>query len=181
MSFGQNNVTSAADKTWNPNSPIKFAADSGVATPSAPASTLASTQPSSGVNSGDATSDEEIAPGEIFDMSTANTGEEEETVVFECRAAAYKLATGWAVQGKGILRLLQHPETKRARIVLRSDPGGKVVLNTFVKKELDYSRQSNSVQFMVPQADKEQPEHWAVRVKQEFIDELDSKIQEIKT
>ncbi|KAJ5454737.1 uncharacterized protein N7458_005693 [Penicillium daleae] len=179
ISFGQNNATPAADKTWKPNSPIKFSTDSTLA-PSAPASTLASTQPSSGVNSGDATPDEEAAPGEFFDMSQANAGEEDETLVFECRARAFKLATGWTSKGTGILRLLKHPETKRARIVLRADPGGNVILNTFLKEEFDYARQSNSVQFMVPQADNEQPEHWAIRVNAKTIDELHSKIQEIK-
>lgn len=180
ISFGQNNATPALDKTWKPTSPIKFSTDSVLSATSAPASTLASTQPSSGVNSGDATPDEEIAPGEVFDMSQANAGEEDETLVFECRARAFKLTTGWTSQGTGIARLLKHPETGRARIVLRADPGGNVILNTFLKKEFDYARQSNSVQFMVPLADSEKPEQWAVRVKAESIEELHSKIQEIK-
>ncbi|OOQ87007.1 hypothetical protein PEBR_18954 [Penicillium brasilianum] len=180
ISFGQNNATPAADKTWKPTSPIKFSTDSALSATSAPPSTLASTQPSSGVNSGDATPDEEPAPGEVFDMSQANAGEEDETLVFECRARAFKLTTGWTSQGTGIARLLKHPETGRARIVLRADPGGNVILNTFLKKEFDYARQANSVQFLVPQADSEQPEHWAVRVNANSIEELYSKIQEIK-
>jgi hypothetical protein len=180
ISFGQNNATPAVDKTWKPDSPIKFSTDSKLSAISAPPSTLASTQPSSGVNSGEATPDEETAPGEIFDMSKANAGEEEETLIYECRAQAFKLATGWNSQGKGIARLLKHPETGRARIVLRTDPGGNVVLNTILKKDFDYSRQSNSVQFLVPQADKDQPEHWAIRVRADSIEEFHSKIQEIK-
>ncbi|KAJ5379799.1 uncharacterized protein N7496_002227 [Penicillium cataractarum] len=180
ISFGQNNAAPATDKTWKPTSPIKFSTDSALSVTSAPASTLASTQPSSGVNSGDATPDEETAPGEVFDMSQANAGEEEETLVFECRARAFKLTTGWTSQGTGVARLLKHPETGRARIVLRADPGGNIILNTLLKKEFDYSRQSNSVQFMVPQADSEKPEQWAIRVKAESIEELYSKIQEIK-
>ncbi|GLI75811.1 hypothetical protein PoHVEF18_004077 [Penicillium ochrochloron] len=180
ISFGQNNVTPAADKTWKPDSPIKFSTDSKLSATSAPASTLASTQPSSGVNSGEATPDEEPAPGEIFDMSRANAGEEEETLIYECRAQAFKLATGWTSQGKGIARLLKHPETGRARIVVRTDPGGNIVLNTLLKKDFDYSRQSNSVQFLVPQADQEKPEQWAIRVRADAIEEFHSKVQEIK-
>ena len=111
---------------------------------------------------------------------TCNAGEEEESVVFECKARAFKLATGWQLQGTGVLRLLQHPGTNRARIVLRTDPGGNVILNTFLKKDLDYSRQGNSVQFMVPQADKAQPEHWTVRVNAQSIEKLHPKMQEIK-
>ncbi|KAJ5905087.1 uncharacterized protein N7473_002003 [Penicillium subrubescens] len=180
ISFGQNNATPAADKTWKLDTPIKFSTDSKLTATSAPASTLASTQPSSGVNSGEATPDEETAPGEIFDMSRANAGEEEETLVYECRAQAFKLATGWTSQGKGIARLLKHPETGRARIVVRTDPGGNIVLNTLLKKDFDYSRQSNSVQFLVPQADQEKPEQWAVRVRADAIEEFYSKVQEIK-
>ncbi|KAF7715829.1 Uncharacterized protein PECH_006000 [Penicillium ucsense] len=181
LSFGQSTAsTPGVDKTWKPSSPIKFAADSAPVAASAPASTLASTQPSSEVGSGAATPDEEISTGEVFDMSKANAGEEEENVVFECKARAFKLATGWQLQGTGILRLLQHPGTKRARVVLRADPGGNVILNTFLKKDLDYTRQGNSVQFLVPRADQAQPEHWTVRVNAQSIEKLHPKMQEVK-
>ncbi|EPS33179.1 hypothetical protein PDE_08141 [Penicillium oxalicum 114-2] len=180
ISFGQSTTAPAADKTWKPSSPIKFSTESAAAATSAPASTLPSTQASSEANSGAATPEDEISSGEVFDMSKANAGEEEESVVFECKARAFKLATGWQLQGTGVLRLLQHPGTNRARIVLRTDPGGNVILNTFLKKDLDYSRQGNSVQFMVPQADKAQPEHWTVRVNAQSIEKLHPKMQEIK-
>lgn len=168
-----------ADNTWKPSTPIKFANDTN--STSAQASTEASAQTSGAENatSGAATPDEEGAPGSIFDMSSANAGEEEETVVLECRARAFKLTTGWVSQGTGTIRLLKHPGTNRARIVLRADPGGNVILNTLLKKELDYARTSNSVQFMVPQADAK-PEQWAIRVKAESIASLHDKIQEIK-
>jgi hypothetical protein len=112
-------------------------------------------------------------------MSSANAGEEEETVVFECRARAFKLTTGWVSQGTGVVRLLKHPGTGRARVVLRADPGGNIILNTLLKKELDYARTSNSMQFMVPQADGK-PEQWAVRVKAESIEALNEHFQAIK-
>lgn len=164
------------DNTWKPSMPIKF----GESTAS-PAPTAVSTQASSLGNgtSGDATSDEEAAPGAIFDLSSAVNGEQDETVEFECRARAFKLATGWTSQGTGIIKLLKHPDTGRSRIVLRSDPGGNVILNTYLQKELDYAKMNNSVQCMVPQADGK-PEHWAIRVKAEFIDGLHSKIEELK-
>ncbi|CAI7678520.1 unnamed protein product [Penicillium pancosmium] len=169
-----------ADNTWKPSTPIKFAADTN--STSALASTEASAQTSGAENatSGAATPDEEGgAPGSIFDMSSANAGEEEETVVFECRARAFKLTTGWVSQGTGVVRLLKHPGTGRARVVLRADPGGNIILNTLLKKELDYARTSNSMQFMVPQADGK-PEQWAVRVKAESIEALNEHFQAIK-
>lgn len=172
----------AGDHTWKPHSPIKFSSDStlGSAPPLPPSSVSASENvtPAGGA-SGEATPDEEAASGAIFDLSNANAGEEEEEVAFECRARAFKLATGWTSQGTGIVRLLQHPGSGRARIVLRADPGGQVILNTLLKKDLDYARASNSVQFMVPLAD-QQLEHWAIRVKAESIQSFYDKIQEIK-
>jgi hypothetical protein len=171
-----NSSPAPTDNTWKPSMPIKF----GDSTAS-PAPTPVSTQASSlgNATSGDATSDEEAAPGAIFDLSSAVNGEQDETVEFECRARAFKLATGWTSQGTGIIKLLKHPDTGRSRIVLRSDPGGNVILNTYLQKELDYAKMNNSVQCMVPQADGK-PEHWAIRVKAEFIDGLHSKIEELK-
>ncbi|KAJ5593904.1 uncharacterized protein N7459_000112 [Penicillium hispanicum] len=164
-------TTTPSDQTWNPNSPIKFSATPTTAPAPAPSSTEnAST---------DAATDEEGASGSIFDLSQGNAGEEEEKVVFECRARAFKLATAWSSQGTGIVRLLQHPGSGRARIVLRADPSGHVILNTLLKKELDYARTSNSVQFMVPRTDAA-PEHWAIRVKAESVKGFHDKIEEIK-
>lgn len=174
--------SSAGDHTWKPNSPIKFSSDSTLGSaPALPPSSVSASEnvtPAGGA-SGAATPDEEVAPGAIFDLSNANAGEEEEEVAFECRARAFKLATGWTSQGTGIVRLLQHPGSGRARIILRADPGGQVILNTLLKKDLDYARASNSVQFMVPLAD-QQLEHWAIRVKAGSIQRFHDKIQEIK-
>ncbi|KAJ5679839.1 hypothetical protein N7462_008083 [Penicillium macrosclerotiorum] len=179
-SFGQSTST-PADNTWKPNTPIKFSADPTPAPTSVLTSTQASSQASNADNatSGEATPDGETAPGAIYDMSQANAGEEEEVVVFEGRGRAFKLATGWASQGTGALRLLRHPETGRARIILRADGNGNLILNSLLKKDFDYARQNNSVQFMVPQSDGKL-EHWAVRVNAQTIEQLHSKIQEIK-
>ncbi|KAJ6126622.1 hypothetical protein N7523_002234 [Penicillium sp. IBT 18751x] len=166
-----------SDNTWKPSMPIKFGNDSTASLAPTPASTQASSV--GNATSGDATPDEETAPGAIFDLSSAVNGEQDETVEFECRARAFKLATGWTSQGTGIIKLLKHPDTGRSRIVLRSDPGGNVILNTYLQKELDYAKMNNSVQCMVPQADGK-PEHWAIRVKAEFIDGLHNKIEELK-
>lgn len=177
-------TASPSDQTWKPNSPIKFSTQPpatglfGATVPSVPASTQDSS--ADNATSGAATPDEEAAPGAIYDMSNANAGEEEEEVAFECRARAFKLATGWVSQGTGVVRLLKHPGTGRSRIVLRADPGGNVILNTLLRKDFDYGRANSSVQFMVPQPGLEKPEHWAIRVKAASIEGLHNKIQEIK-
>ncbi|KAJ5087002.1 hypothetical protein NUU61_008309 [Penicillium alfredii] len=122
---------------------------------------------------------EDGEPGEVFDLARSNVGEEEEQVVFECRARAFKLNSRWEVQGTGIVRLLLHPGSRRARLVLRVDPSGGVILNTLLKKELNYHRSDNSVQFMVPRAG-DRAEHWAIRVKPECLDGFYGSIQKIK-
>jgi hypothetical protein len=126
-----------------------------------------------------AADDEEGEPGEIFDLAQGNGGEEEETVVFEEKCRAFKLTTGWTSQATGPVRLLKHPVTGRARIVVRAEPSGNVVLNTLLKKELVYSMTTNSVQLMVP-VEGGTASQWAVRVKREKLDEFFKLVQEIK-
>ncbi|CAL5874336.1 uncharacterized protein PFLUO_LOCUS8632 [Penicillium psychrofluorescens] len=155
-----------ADQTWKPNTPIKFAAESVPSTENA--------------TSADVTGDEEEGePGAIFNLTNAKAGEEEEDAVYECRARAFKRDGSWKSQGTGICRLLVHRETHAARVVIRADPGGNIILNTHLKRDYAYSKAGSSVQLMVPHHNK-QPEHWAIRAKAENVNELFSKIEEIK-
>lgn len=152
-------------------------------TPAAPASSSlqpATTTPSAPVTEPTAaTEDEEGEPEEIFDLTRGNGGEEEETVLFEDKSRAFKLDGQWVSKGTGPVRVLQHPVTKRARIVARAEPSGNVILNTLLKKEFDYSLTTNSVQFMVPEEDGK-VRHWALRVKRERLQEFHDLIQKIK-
>ncbi|KGO59786.1 hypothetical protein PEX2_053640 [Penicillium expansum] len=138
-------------------------------TPSAPATDPISTS----------TEDEDGEPGEIFDLTKGNGGEEEETVVFEDKSRVFKLEDKWYAKGTGPVRLLKHPVTGRARIVARADPSGNVTLNILLKKEFDYKLTTNSVQFLVPNETGEL-KHWAVRVKGERLQEFHQLINEIK-
>jgi hypothetical protein len=125
------------------------------------------------------TGDDDVEAGEIFDLTQANSGEEEETVLFEDKTRAFKLDSRWASVGTGPVRLLQHPVTGRARIVARAEPSGKVVLNTYLKKELDYKLTTNSVQFLVPE-EGGTLRHWALRVKRERLQEFYDLINQVK-
>ncbi|KAJ5503890.1 hypothetical protein N7463_006764 [Penicillium fimorum] len=125
------------------------------------------------------TDEEDGEPGEIFDLTKGNGGEEEETVVFEDKSRVFKLEASWLPKGTGPVRLLKHPVTGRARIVARAEPSGKVTLNILLKKEFDYKLTTNSVQFLVPD-ETGKLTHWAVRVKGERLQEFHDLIQEIK-
>ncbi|KAJ5823631.1 hypothetical protein N7447_005971 [Penicillium robsamsonii] len=125
------------------------------------------------------TDEEDGEPGEIFDLTKGNGGEEEETVVFEDKSRVFKLEAAWLPKGTGPVRLLKHPVTGRARIVARAEPSGKVTLNILLKKEFDYKLTTNSVQFLVPD-ETGKLTHWAVRVKGERLQEFHDLIQKIK-
>jgi hypothetical protein len=125
------------------------------------------------------TEDDEGEPGQIFDLTKGNGGEEDETVVFELRARSFKLDGTWTTQGTGVARLLQHPATGRSRMVLRAEPSGNVILNTLLKKEYKYALTSTSVQFTVPDENGNYAQ-WAVRVKRENLDQFFAKIEETK-
>ena len=125
------------------------------------------------------TEDDEGEPGEIFDLTKGNGGEEEETVVFEQRARSFKLDGTWLTQGTGVARLLQHPVTGRSRMVIRAEPSGNVILNALLKKEYSYALTTNSVQLTLPDENGKFSQ-WAVRVKRDKLHDFNAKIEEIK-
>lgn len=242
--FGQSSSKPAGDKTWKPDSPIKFADSTGTApstmskpdsgpttqstdsskpfsalfgAPAAGAKASGSGQSALGFSFGGPsqqsssllapstvtsatgsrastpgmTSDtgaEESGDGEAaeslpqVDLARSRAGEEDEDIVIETRARALKIkpGAGWESQGVGYLRVLKNRNTSRSRIILRADPSGKVVLNAALLKDIKYTINANSVQFLVPQAEGA-PEQWAVRVKgKEDAERLHSAIEKSK-
>ena len=95
-----------------------------------------------------------------------NAGEEDEDLLHTVRSRALKFQNNtWEVQGVGQLRVLFNKATGRARIVLRTEPAGKVVLNSAIHKAINYKVQGSSVQFVVPRATGDGADSWALRVK----------------
>ncbi|EAW16567.1 RanBP1 domain protein [Aspergillus fischeri NRRL 181] len=242
--FGQSSSKPAGDKTWKPDSPIKFADSTATApsttskpdsgptaqstdsskpfsalfgAPAAGAKASGSGQSALGFSFGGPsqqsssflapstvtsatgsrastpglTSDtgaEESGDGEAaeslpqVDLARSRAGEEDEDIVIETRARALKIkpGAGWESQGVGYLRVLKNRNTSRSRIILRADPSGKVVLNAALLKDIKYTINANSVQFLVPQAEGA-PEQWAVRVKgKEEAERLHSAVEKSK-
>ena len=79
------------------------------------------------------------------------TGEEDETTHYKCRAKLYNFVTledkkEWRERGTGVLHLnVREPkgdggddDKVRARLIMRADGSHRVVLNTPVKKELNF-------------------------------------------
>ncbi|PGH12861.1 hypothetical protein AJ80_06570 [Polytolypa hystricis UAMH7299] len=99
------------------------------------------------------------------DLTRGGVGEEDEDVNHEVRAKAMKLeGTSWASKGVGLLKVLKHKTTRRSRVLLRADPSGKIILNTLLMSNLDYTKSGTSVQFLIP-VQGGPPERWAVKVK----------------
>lgn len=98
---------------------------------------------------------------------TSHDDDEEETL-FELRSRGFKLDEGtWKVEGVGVLRILKNRESNRSRILLRATPSGKIVLNSFLIPQVDYTQRGTGVQFLV--AAKPKPEQWLLMVKEESM------------
>ncbi|WEW60688.1 hypothetical protein PRK78_006175 [Emydomyces testavorans] len=124
----------------------------------------ATTPAASDTGAGDATEESGNLPQ--VDFTKGGAGEEDEDVEFEIRARALKLKPGasWEVKGVGMLRILKRRDNGRARMLLRADPSGNVILNAALIPQVDYAQRATSVQFLVPTADK--AEHWALKLKE---------------
>ncbi|KAF5322410.1 hypothetical protein D9619_001006 [Psilocybe cf. subviscida] len=67
------------------------------------------------------------------------TNEEDEDALFKMRAKLFRFdgeSTEWKERGTGDVRLLQHKETKKVRLVMRRDKTLKVCANHFVAAEM---------------------------------------------
>ncbi|KAH7633464.1 hypothetical protein B0T09DRAFT_258394 [Sordaria sp. MPI-SDFR-AT-0083] len=98
--------------------------------------------------------DGDEAPQEQISLVEGGPGEEDESVVYEVRARAYKLAapdddddegskekkkpSAWKLQGVGPLRLLKHKDTGAVRMLMRVEPRGNVALNKTILPNFTY-------------------------------------------
>ena len=100
---------------------------------------------------------EEDAKDERFFEQDVETGEEDETTAYSCRAKLYNYFTlpdgkkEWRERGLGVLRLNVKPgedgdESGRpkARFLMRADGSHRVVLNTPIKKEIKFGTPSGA-------------------------------------
>lgn len=115
------------------------------------------------------------------ELARGGAGEENEDVILETRARALQFKDGgWESQGVGFFRILKDRTTSRARILLRADPSGKVVLNAHLMKELTYSIAGTAVQFLVPQSGAP-PQQWAIRARKGEVEQLAKEMEGAKS
>ncbi|RPD67114.1 hypothetical protein L226DRAFT_477292 [Lentinus tigrinus ALCF2SS1-7] len=75
----------------------------------------------------------------LTEQVETKTNEEDEQVVFKMRAKLFRFATEsseWKERGTGDVRLLQHKETKKIRLVMRRDKTLKVCANHAITSDM---------------------------------------------
>lgn len=124
------------------------AATNSLVPPSNTASGATSRATSPGATTGEsanesaADKDEDHFPKEEqVDLTSGGPGEEDEDVIFDVKAKALNYDVQnkvWATKGLGPFRVMKHRETGNARILMRQDPSGKIVVNAALLKGLNY-------------------------------------------
>lgn len=137
-----------------------------------------------------ANEDDEGTPDTQLDLANTRAGEENETCLFDARAKATiydaslvdAAGNGWKVKGVGPLRLLKHDQDHTLRLLVRADPGGKIVFNKNLIMTNDYAANGKTIKVVVLADDGKTPETWVFQVKtEESAKKLASCIQENKS
>ncbi|MCJ1339349.1 hypothetical protein MMC09_004638 [Bachmanniomyces sp. S44760] len=130
-------------------------------------------------NAGD---DDAAPPEEQIDLTAGGPGEEDEHVLFNIRSKAFEsVDKKWKVRGVGILRVLKHRETGTTRMIMRSDPSGKIVLNAALMSGVSYHSPTQQQVSMGIANDAGKISPWLVRVgKDEDAKKLASLLEEHK-
>ncbi|THH20145.1 hypothetical protein EW146_g1157 [Bondarzewia mesenterica] len=88
--------------------------------------------------------EEEVEPHfepviKLTEQVEVKTNEEDETVIFKMRAKLFRFDTvssEWKERGTGEVRLLQHKETQKVRLVMRRDKTLKVCANHLISSSM---------------------------------------------
>lgn len=125
--------------------------DSATTSEPAPA---AETAPASSAGTADADNDAgeqdhspDFAPVvELTEVET-KTGEEDETVIFKIRSKLFRFDKEmgqWKERGTGDVRLLQHKESKKVRLLMRREKTLKICLNHYVNTSVELTENVGS-------------------------------------
>ena len=137
-----------------------------------------------GESANESTADAEDANApkdEQIDLTAGGQGEEDEDLVFvvKGRAMVYNLSSKvWDTKGLGFLRVLKNRDTGKTRMVMRTDPSGKIILNASLSSHFKYMS-SQKQQVRIPVANAEgKIEGWTLKVGKDGDAKVLSKILE---
>ena len=159
-----------------------------LAAPSNNASGASSRATSPGATTGEsanestADAEDDNAPrDEQIDLTAGGQGEEDEDLVFvvKGRAMVFNLSSKvWDTIGLGFLRVLKNRDTGKTRMVMRTDPSGKIILNASLSSHFKYTS-SQKQQVRIPFANAEgKIEGWTLKVGKDGDAKALSKILE---
>lgn len=103
---------------------------------------------------------------ELKEQVATSTGEENETVLYTKRSKLLHFDVekkAYETKGVGEVKLLQHKETEKARLLLRAEGSERVILNTAIAKTLEYTNVGKGVRIPVVEGGK--IETYVLRVK----------------
>lgn len=103
---------------------------------------------------------------EQINLTTGGPGEEDEEVLHEIRAKALQWSSKeWQTRGVGPLRVLKHKDTGAARILLRADPSGTIVLNKSLLAGVKYDINEKTIKFPAAGDTGKGLETWLLQLK----------------
>lgn len=86
--------------------------------------------------------DETMPPEAQISLSEKGPGEEDEESVYEKRAKVFEFIGGqYKPKGLGILRILVHKNTKKARVLVRAEGSGRPLMNTLLRSQITYKNE----------------------------------------
>ena len=120
-----------------------------------------------GESANESNADEDNEPKEEqLDLTAGGPGEEMEDVVFQVKGKALTFDSQekkWPVKGVGPFRVLKHKGTGKARMLMRQEPSGRILLNSALGQQLRYeSPDSKAVRIPIVNA-AGTIESWVVR------------------
>jgi hypothetical protein len=125
-----------------------------------------------GETASEAANDPDAEHHEQINLTAGGPGEENEEVLYEVRAKALKHSaekdaggSPWLTKGIGPLRILKHKETGAARILLRADPSGTVIVNKGLLSQVKYEATAKTVRVLSAADDGKGLETWVLQVK----------------
>ncbi len=168
-------------------------ATSTLAPPSGAASTTTSRATSPGGTTAGESANESTADGEDdavqreeqIDLTSGGPGEEDEDVLFEVKAKALSFdfdKKTWTSKGVGLFRVLKHRESGKARMLLRQETIGKIILNAALLSAMKYENTNNKSVKMAVASDNGKLATWMIRVgREDDAQKLASVLEENKS
>ena len=119
--------------------------------------------------------DEAVEKHEQLNLTSGGPGEEDEDIIYEVRAKANiwdenkeneegEKKGGWETKGLGPFRIMKNRETSKARMLMRSDPSGRIIINSSISKQFKYDAPTKST-FRIPTlSSNHKIETWVVKI-----------------